>query len=182
MRGREEGMSLVEMLVVIGIMVVLAGILLPAINTARQAAFKMQCASRLKELAFIVNAYSVDYKGYYPFLDNNDPEGGTNGFRAKLGPYLGTKTDDVFKCPRAASERATDSYYFYNTIFLQNYPTNPTVIYQNAPNAPPTSRGDQGTGAIYVFCCRSSAEHYPHNHGVNVVYADGHVSWELKEW
>lgn len=172
-------MSLVEMLTVIGIMVVLAAILLPAINTARQSAFKMQCATRLKDLAFIVNAYSVDYKGYYPFIDNGDPEHPVNGFRAKLGPYMGTKTDDVFKCPRAVSDEATAAYYWYNPDFNTQYPTNPTVLYQNAPNAPPTPRGDRGTGAIYVFSCRSGGGYFPHRGGYNTVYADGHVAWVI---
>jgi prepilin-type processing-associated H-X9-DG protein/prepilin-type N-terminal cleavage/methylation domain-containing protein len=181
MTSNEKGMSLVEMLVVIGIMVVLAGILLPAINTARQSAFKMQCASRLKELAFIVNAYSVDYKGYYPFLDNNAPENATNGFRAKLGPYMGTKMDDVFKCTRPASDQPTDSFFYYYDKFNVDYPTTPVnLYYKDMPGKTP--RGDTGTAAVPVFMCRSTASHYPHRHGVNVVYADGHVAWERKDW
>jgi len=185
--GNEKGITLTEMLVAIGIMAVLAGMLLPAINAARQAMFKTQCASRMKELSFAINAYAVDYRGYYPYLNNNDPENATNGFRAKFGTYIGTKKDEIFKCTRPMSDAPTGSYYYYYDLYNNAYDgggpgTNPTIIYQNAPQAPPTARGDKGTGAIPVFMCRSSASHYPHNHGVNVVYSDGHVAWERKDW
>src|SRR4029079_14705624 len=57
MRGRHvmrhrvsRGFSLVELLVVVGIITLLAGILLPAVNKARESAKRIQCMSNVRQL------------------------------------------------------------------------------------------------------------------------------------
>src|ERR1700761_4566297 len=61
---RTRGFSLVELLVVIGIVAVLISMLLPALNKARQQTKRIQCASNLKQCGVYLLMYAQDNKGW----------------------------------------------------------------------------------------------------------------------
>jgi prepilin-type processing-associated H-X9-DG protein/prepilin-type N-terminal cleavage/methylation domain-containing protein len=71
----DEAFTLVELLVVIGIIAVLIGVLLPALNKARQSAANLACMANLRSIGQGLNIYAAANKGSLPpgYWNGSDP-------------------------------------------------------------------------------------------------------------
>jgi prepilin-type N-terminal cleavage/methylation domain-containing protein len=65
-RSRKSGFTLVELLVVIGIIAVLLSILLPSLGRARENAKRIQCMSNLRQLSLAFVMYCHENKDWFP--------------------------------------------------------------------------------------------------------------------
>src|SRR5580658_10273343 len=67
--NQQNAFTLVELLVVIGIIALLISVLLPALNKARQQANLIDCQSRLRQMGQALNIYAAENNGLIPFSD-----------------------------------------------------------------------------------------------------------------
>jgi len=69
-RAATRAFTLVELLVVIGIIAVLISILIPTLGQAQRASKRTTCASNLRQFGLAWHMYANEYKGFFP--DNNE--------------------------------------------------------------------------------------------------------------
>ena len=101
---RGGAFTLVELLVVIGIIAVLISILLPALSKAREASLRVKCASNLRQIGAAAMNYAAESKGRLPEVRSNNPHYVVNrtAFRWWDGRPMWqryVKTADIFYCP-----------------------------------------------------------------------------------
>ena len=187
---RKRSFTLIELLVVIAIIAILAGMLLPALNKAKQSAMSSRCLSNLKQVEVTVRLYADDFNEYIP---GNCISPSNVGLRIYISSGY-VKNANIFVCPSFAPNQyiSTKDVETYGTSTHQN-PANIKKFFRNiyvykAPVEPPISQGLHyadtiaGTGGAkqvmnFAFkngnATTSNAIHLRHANKANVNHIDG---------
>jgi prepilin-type N-terminal cleavage/methylation domain-containing protein len=135
-----QGFTLIEILVVIAIIAILAGILFPVFSQAKAKAQQTACQSNLKQLGNAMQIYIQDYDESFPpvYLDpasrvipdslqEDNPAWKGLSWTERIYPYV--KNEGVFKCP---GDSAPAQRQAVNARFLNSYAYNP--LFGTAPD------------------------------------------------
>ncbi len=135
-----KGFALIELLIVVAIIAILAAMLLPALNKARDAAKNIKCTGNLKSLGTAVESYANDNSGHAPAHASVDLKIWDGDDRSySLSRYLNSTRDkpsDVIFCPsggrdphspagsRVLSDKITHNLISYDSEWNHGYGLN----------------------------------------------------------
>ena len=202
-REKPEAFTLIELLVVIAIIGILAGMLLPALNKAREKANAVRCVGNMHQWSLALTMYNDEWTEYYPYdgMFDSPPcaPANSNAWFNVLTPYVSQKSlctlyaantpptprsgNSIFVCPSAVNKAPTIA--LNNAVFYYGLST---CIHKEGNTSIGFRRDRMVSPATTIVFCEEVGDKFPetnglydlvtrHSGGSNFVLGDGHVEW-----
>lgn len=204
-RTSAGGFTLLEILIVVGILALLAGLIFPVFSRARDSVRTANCASNLKQIGLAFKLYVGDNRGFHPSPSAHLSD---CGWAEQIYPYA--KSTAIFSCP--ADEFGEfrvgcpptdlvespfinwDGSYDFNVLpgltgrktFNEARIRNPsaTILFCDGRGVRDSFSSEEDStfsNGVPISPRDFSNLGNRHNYGSNVAYADGHVKWKSHE-
>ena len=171
---RRAAFTLIELLLVIAIIAVLAGLLMPVVSKAKEAGRSTACLSNLRQMGIALQAYVGENNNHLPWM--RDKVYGTNSVPVTNSPALSSPdivlsnyfgATRLLRCPsdKAGVFEQSDSSYAWNSLL--NGQDADHLVVMNTPFNPHQIPVFYDKEAFHLLRGASN--------GINFLYADGHI-------
>ena len=198
--ARRSGFTLMELLIVIAIIGILAGMLFPAVNYVREKARKNECLNNLRQWGVALQGYLDEHRGRFPSYEADISK--ADAWFNVLPPYLGVDPlkdmdrtpapgrgiKSLFLCPSESvglgddDETASKSYFSSYTMNTWIKDSGLRLSQLNEQHDPPivpatfvvfAETGDGTVGGINLSMV--TEKNFRHARSFNICFADGHA-------
>lgn len=188
--NQKLGFTLVELLVVIGIIALLIAMLLPSLNKARESANSVKCASQLRQIGMGFQLYASRTKGFLIPGITGVPSPLDNWSKVAAAELVdranegANSREKVFRCPSnlisAQGDSSSHNSYFTSAALVGDIPggLKPmkfVKVRQNSERILVAESISGGNGAATPDGTGNRNTANWHNRGANYLFVDGHV-------
>jgi prepilin-type N-terminal cleavage/methylation domain-containing protein/prepilin-type processing-associated H-X9-DG protein len=185
--------TLIELLIVIAVIAILAGLLFPVFASARAKAHQTTCTSNLRQIGVAIALYRDDWEHYVPAILGRPRQlrmwmEMDRGRQGLIDPYL--RSEGVRQCPsrRVAAARYCINFWSGRPLGLPETspqgrpesavprPASTLIVWEHQVWYPACNRGQRG-GTSEEPAPAPGINHWDSSHhdGFNALWCDGHV-------